>query len=294
MDKIQEIDWDSLTFANNYVFLEVMNDKKRCRYMVEKILHIPVEKIQDIVVERHTNSPRISSKSIRLDCYLQIQDGTVITLEMQVTGAGSTIYRDKDETKVIKELPLRTRYYQSLISMDMLRRGMKYRELRKAYVVFICTFAPFGQGLPIYHFTYRSKENDALEMGDLTENIFLNAKAAEKTNDAELSAFLRYVNEGIAENKFTQELDEQTQRVKRDADWRERVVTWEMDLAIMQEDAMERGKKAGIQEGIQEGRREMKRKMAEVADALRKRGDISEEEIAEITKVAGDKPAQQC
>ena len=91
----ERIDWDSLTFANNYVFLEVMNNKKRCQYLIEKILHIPITKILQIVAERRTGSPRISSKSIRLDVYVETLDGTVIDLEMQVTGKGSTIYGTK-------------------------------------------------------------------------------------------------------------------------------------------------------------------------------------------------------
>ena len=262
-----KIDWDSLTFTNNYVFLEVMNNKKRCQYLIEKILHIPIKKILQIVAERRTSSPRISSKSIRLDVYVEILDGTVIDLEMQVTGIGSTIYRDTDEEQVESELPLRTRYYQSLISMDMLRRGMDYPELRKSFVVFICTFDPYGKGLPVYHFTSRCKEDNALEMGDLTENIFLNARAANNTEDKELAAFLRYVNSGLAQNAFTREIDKETKRVRRDRDWRERVVTWEMDLRIMQKRAHEKGKKEGKQE---------------VAEALRKKG-MSEAEIAEVT-----------
>ena len=262
-----KIDWDSLTFANNYVFLEVMNNKERCQYLIEKILHIPIKQILQIVAERHTSSPRISSKSIRLDVYVEILDGTVIDLEMQVTGKGSTIYRDKDEKKVERELPLRTRYYQSLISMDMLRRGLKYTKLRKSFVVFICTFDPYGKGLPVYHFSYRSREDTSLEMGDLTENIFLNAMAADNTEDKELAAFLRYVHDGQVQNAFTQEIDAETRRVKNDRDWRERVVTWEMDLKILQDDAREAGKN--------EGKRE-------VAEALRKKG-MSEAEIAEVT-----------
>ena len=262
-----KINWDSLTFANNYVFLEVMNNKKRCQYLIEKVLHIPIKKILRIVAERHTSSPRISSKSIRLDVYVETPDGTVIDLEMQVTGKGSTIYRDADEEQVESELPLRTRYYQSLISMDMLRRGMKYTKLQKAYVVFICTFDPYRKGLPVYHFAYRCKEDNALQMEDLTENIFLNARAADNTEDKELAAFLRYVNTGLAQNAFTQEIDEETNRVKQDRDWRERVVTWEMDLRIMQERAHEKGKKEGL---------------LEVAEALRKKG-MSEAEIAEVT-----------
>ena len=62
----EKIDWDSLTFANNYIFLEVMNNKK--------VLHIPIKRILHIVAERHTNSPRVSSKSIRLDVYVEILD----------------------------------------------------------------------------------------------------------------------------------------------------------------------------------------------------------------------------
>ena len=193
----ERIDWDSLTFANNYVFLEVMNNKKRCQYLIEKILHIPIKKILQIVAERRTGSPRISSKSIRLDVYVETLDGTVIDLEMQVTGKGSTIYRDKEEEKVERWLPLRTRYYQSLISMDMLKQGMKYRELRKSYVIFICTFDPFEKGLPVYHFTYCCKEDNTLEMGDKTENIYLNAMAADKAEDTALADFLTYVNNEV-------------------------------------------------------------------------------------------------
>ena len=40
----EKIDWDSLTFANNYIFLEVMNNKNRCQYLIEKVLHIPIKR----------------------------------------------------------------------------------------------------------------------------------------------------------------------------------------------------------------------------------------------------------
>ena len=267
MDILKEIDWDSLTIANNYVFLEVMNNKKRCQYLIEKVLHIPIKKVLYITAERHTNSPRLSSKSIRLDVYVETLDGTVIDLEMQVTGKGSTIYRGADEEIVAGELPLRTRYYQSLISMDMLRRGMDYTELRKSYVLFICTFDPYGKGLPVYHFTYRCKEKDSLEMGDLTENIFLNSKAADKTDDKELAAFLRYVNSGLVQSRFTQEIDDETKRVLNDTKWRERTVTWEMDLRIMEKRFLEKGKEAGREE---------------LAQILREEYNMTEEQIAEI------------
>ena len=212
--------------------------------------------------------------------YVETLDGTVIDLEMQVTGKGSTIYLDADEETVESELPLRTRYYQSLISMDMLRKGMDYPELRKSYVVFICTFDPYGKGLPVYHFTYRCKEEDTLEMSDLTENIFLNAKAADNTNDKELAAFLRYVHSGLAQSAFTQEIDEETKRVKNDTKWRERIVTWEMDLRIMKKRFLEQGRKEGMREGHEE-----------MAQILREKYGMSESEIEELKKEAAAREA---
>ena len=68
-------------------------------------------------------------------------------------------------------------------------------------------------------------------------------------------------------NEFTQEIDEETKRVRNDTKWRERIVTWEMDLRIIKKKAHEAGKKEGLQE---------------VAEALRKKG-MSEAEIAEVT-----------
>ena len=67
---MKTIDWDSLTFANNYVFQEVLK----------------IKDIRYLIAERHINSARISSKGIRLDVYVENQEGTVLDIEMQVTG----------------------------------------------------------------------------------------------------------------------------------------------------------------------------------------------------------------
>ena len=157
---------------------------------------------------------------------------------------------------------------------------MKYRELRKSYVIFICTFDPFKKGLPMYHFTYRCKEDMQLEMGDLTENIYLNAKAADKAEDAALADFLSYVDSGKAGSKFTQAIDAETKRVTNDEEWRERFVTWEMDLKIIREDAEKKGIEAGIALGKKEGE---KRKALSIAKYLKDMGTMSDDDIAKAT-----------
>ena len=268
MKKFVNIDWESLTIANNYVFLEVMKNKELCKQLVEQILHIQIKDIHYLETEKSI-SARLTSKSVRLDVYVEDEHGTVINLEMQVTGKNSTVYRDTDEETVIRELPLRVRYYQSLISMDMLRKGMDYPDLRKSYVIFICTFDPFGKGWPLYSFRYRSNEDASLEMGDLTENIYLNAKAADKAADKELAAFLSYVNGKAAESAFTQAIDRETVRVKSDDAWRDRVMTWEMDMRVMQRHTAEKAEK---------------KKAIEIAKSLLKDG-MSVEKVVKITKL---------
>ena len=238
----RNIDWDAITIKNNFLFQETLRNKSLCKQLLERVLHIQVKTIRYMETEK-TMKAQLSSKNTRLDVYVEDKDGNVADIEMQTTDTKSVInYDERDEKTIIRELPLRTRYYQNIIGTNMLRRGMHYRELRKAYVIFICTFDPFGAGLPVYHFTYRCKENGNLQMGDLTENIFLNVKAADKTDDEELAAFLRYVNGQSATTSFTRMLDKEATRIKNNDDWRLKAMTLDMEIKDMKKREREKGK----------------------------------------------------
>ena len=236
------IDWDAITIKNNFLFQETLRNKSLCKQLLERVLHIQVKTIRYMETEK-TMKAQLSSKNTRLDVYVEDKDGNVADIEMQTTDTKSVInYDERDEKTIIRELPLRTRYYQNIIGTNMLRKGMHYRELKKAYVIFICTFDPFGAGLPVYHFTYRCKENGNLQMGDLTENIFLNVKAAYKTDDEELAAFLRYVNGQKPDSSFTKKLDEEATRIKNNDDWRLKAMTLDMEIKDMKKREREKGK----------------------------------------------------
>ena len=242
------IDWDAITIKNNFLFQETLRNKSLCKQLLERVLHIQVKTIRYMETEK-TMKAQLSSKNTRLDVYVEDKDGNVADIEMQTTDNKSVInYDERDEKTIIRELPLRTRYYQNIIGTNMLRRGMHYRELRKAYVIFICTFDPFGAGLPVYHFTYRCKENGNLQMGDLTENIFLNVKAADKTDDEDLAAFLRYVNGQKPDSSFTKKLDEEATRIKNNDDWRLKAMTLDMEIQDMKKRIAKREREKGKQE----------------------------------------------
>ena len=249
----KEIDWDAMTITNNFLFQEVLRNKVLCQQLLERILHIQIKDIHYPQTEKSMTA-QLRSKGIRLDVYVTDKENNVYDVEMQSAGNRSVLYRDMDEATVIKELPLRVRYYQSIISTNMLRKGKLYGELRKSYVIFVCTFDPFKKGLPVYHFTYRCSEDYELQMNDKTECIFLNAKAAKKAEDKELAAFLAYVNGKEAATTFTKKLDKEAIRIKNRKDWRLRIMTLNMEIEMMKRRTAEKAKQEGKKEGKLEER----------------------------------------
>ena len=282
----RNIDWDAITIKNNYLFQETLRNKSLCKQLLERVLHIQVKTIRYMETEK-TMKAQLSSKNTRLDVYVEDKDGNVADIEMQTTDTKSVInYDERDEKTIIRELPLRTRYYQNIIGTNMLRKGMHYRELKKAYVIFICTFDPFGAGLPVYHFTYRCKENGNLQMGDLTENIFLNVKAAYKTDDEELAAFLRYVNGQKPDSSFTKKLDEEATRIKNNDDWRLKAMTLDMEIKDMKKREREKGKQEGLKAGKQERTLEIAKAMLADGMEISKVAKLTNLSVKEVTALA--------
>lgn len=56
------------------------------------------------------------------------------------------------------DLPLRSRYYQAMMDIDNLGTGTHFTDLKECYILFICTFDPYGRNLPKYTFRERSEE----------------------------------------------------------------------------------------------------------------------------------------
>ena len=83
----RNIDWDAITIKNNFLFQETLRNKSLCKQLLERVLHIQVKTIRYMEAEK-TMKAQLNSKNIRLDVYLETLDGTVIDLEMQVTGKG--------------------------------------------------------------------------------------------------------------------------------------------------------------------------------------------------------------
>ncbi len=167
-----------LNLEDDFLFSKVMSDPEICRKVLEKILGISIRKVE-IPIAQHTIQPQYDRKGIRLDVYVNDEQGTVYNVEMQRTRK--------------RLLPKRSRYYQGSIDLDLIQAGEEYEKLRKSFVIFICTFDPFSEGRHIYTFENRCQENPELPLGDETFKIFLNTRGTVNDVDSELSEFLAYV-----------------------------------------------------------------------------------------------------
>lgn len=139
-------DFRNATISNNFMFRLVMEKPELCRQLLERILDTQISKIVYPEAEKSLEA-QLTSKGIRLDIYVTLEDGTVIDVEMQAA----------DSTK--DTLAKRTRYYQSILDDDALKKGELYSKLRQTIIIFICTFDPFNRNFSRYTFSSRCHED---------------------------------------------------------------------------------------------------------------------------------------
>ena len=208
---------EELTIVDDFMFGAVMRDPKLCKPLLELILNVKIRKIEYPELQK-TIDKRYGSKAIRLDVYVEDEAGTVYDVEIQATEK--------------KHLPKRTRYYQGVIDLHILEKGEDYTALRKSFVIFICTYDPFGKGRWVYTFENRCLEDQSVALGDGAVKIILNTKGHVGEISAELRALLRYMDGFAPESGYTKALDSAVSDVRKDEKWRrEYMVLIERDRA---------------------------------------------------------------
>ena len=241
--------WEELTIQDNFLFQKVMQNKRICKHLIELILQIKIKEISFPETEK-TMGARYDRKSIRLDVYVEDETGRVFDIEMQCT--------DGHDDALAK----RTRYYQGSIDMDLLEKGHMYEELKPTFIIFICTFDPFHQGLPIYTLRNRCIEQEGLELGDQTTKLFLNCKGNTDSIDPDVAAFLRYVDGNSAEGAFVKQIDNELIHVKRHDETRREYMTLAMEMERMKKIVSQEARAEGKAEGRIEGAAEMSKTIA--------------------------------
>jgi len=209
-----------LNLCDDFLFHEVMKDKDLVIGLLETVLDLK-GKIIDIkyIEEEKTIKSGYSGKGVRLDVYVLDNELNVYDIEIQ-----------NGKLKVIGK---RSRKYQSNMDGYILRQGQGYEELKKQYIIFICTGDPFGQGLYKYTFSNRCHEIPSLSLGDETYKIILNTKGTVGEISPDLKEFLYFIEhstQSIAEksnSQFIKALSKKVETVKQDDESRGEFMTFE-------------------------------------------------------------------
>ncbi len=179
-------------------------------------------------------------RSVRLDAYLD--DGeTVYAIEMQTTSQSA--------------IAKRSRLYQAHIDVNQLSRGLHYDQLRPCFVIFICTFDPFGQGLYRYSFKNMCAEQQELALNDEAYRLFFNTTGSKGDIPPRLRELLDYMNDPKrypvrnTQNELIHRIERAVVTAKQDEEWRRTFMMYQMK----QRDAELRGERRGMAIGEQRG-----------------------------------------
>ena len=258
----QEIKWEEIGISNDFLFGRVMQNPKLCKKLLETILGIEIERIEYPEGQKVINLEK-DAKSVRLDIFVRDEKKSVYDIEMQACSS--------------TELPKRSRYYTAMLDLDMLDKGISYKELKHSFVIFICTFDAFDRERYCYTFENICKEEEGLRLDDGTTKIFLNALGTKGEVSPELKAFLRYVAGNKSDDEFVKALDAEVVKIRESKEWRREYMT----LLMRDRENVEKGiEQGGLYQLIN-----MVYKKIQKGKALELIADELEEDISLIQKI---------
>lgn len=209
-------EYNELDFTDDFMFCMILeNNLELCKELLELILDIKIKK-----VELANSQKRIDltydGKGVRLDVYVNDSENTVYDIEMQTTKQN--------------ELPKRTRYYQGMIDLNSIQKGMDYSELKKTYVIFICLKDVFGKNLPIYTFNSICEQDHSIRLGDEATKVILNAEGSREGLSENMCRFLDYLIGKKATDSFTQKLQDAVDSAIAKKEWEVQYMTFAMRI----------------------------------------------------------------
>ena len=259
--------YEKLTIRNKFMFGKVTQNPVIAQKMADLLTPVEIGAVTETEREKFLQH-RSSSKYVKLDMYLEDENGRVVDTEMQ----------NKSNNKMVQEeLPLRIRYYQGMIDQEILSAGTDYIFLKETYIIFICTYDPFGKGKYVYHFHMTCDEDDSIQLHDKMNWIFYNTTADLSNAPEGIKKFLSYVENEYAEDEFTRLIDKEVKNARLNEEWRsEYLKTYVNDMDMKREGYLE-----GEEHGKAEGERERDRflvnrwkqkgkEISEIADDLGK------------------------
>ena len=236
-------EWEEASLSNNFIFCKVMSENLDiCKEFLEMLLNIQIESISLAQPEK-TLDVDFFAKGIRLDVFVKDETDRSYDIEMQVIGK--------------KHLPLRARYYQSVLDISSLHAGEDYECLAESYVIFLCLEDIFHKGLPIYTFKSVCTEDRELFLNDKTTKVFCNALKYDKMPAEKLRTFFKFLLENKPdETDFSKTLSEKVLKAKIPEDSRRTFMTLEQEIKLAAKHAAQEAYEKGYKEAYKEAETE--------------------------------------
>lgn len=257
-------EYEQLHITNRFMFNKVMSDKKLCSKVLQCLTGKEISEIKSIVTENCIEITE-DSRGVRYDVYVEDADDRVFDAEMQ-------------NFKNNGEMPLRSRYYQSMIDLVMMSSGQRFTKLKESYVIFICNFDPFGIGERCYEFSNRSGDTGEVALGDKRSIIIYNIAGKPNKLHPEANEFLDYAKDGTITGSLADILDGAVKDARHNKEWR---AEYMMHMAYYW-DVIDEGREIGIEEGeakllVEHVNRYMNNTGASLEDTLKLLGETMDD-----------------
>ena len=194
--------------SSDFIFKLVFNHKQLAKKLIEKILGISIATLTVLQSEKFVLNGKKDGKAVRLDIFAKDDEGRGYDIEMQSSN-------DPNDP-----LPLRARYYVSMLDQEAINKGEHYRELKQTFVIFICNFALFGGKRRMYTFNFRCNEDTSIKLNDNSTIVFLCSKGKSNSGiDKDIVSFLDYINDDSQiKSDFVKEIDERVSQLNQNPD----------------------------------------------------------------------------
>ena len=243
-----------MTLADDFLFCKIMSEPALCAEMLHRIFpQLDVSEVKMVETQK-TEKLALNVRGVRFDVF---------------TRTTREIFDVEAQKRKLNDIFKRPRAYHIVIGHDGLnvetfKKSGNYEELPNAYVIFICTFDPFGKGRHIYSFQNYCTEDKEIALGDGAYTVYLNTNGKLKDVNPELKRFLDFVGKNkVSDDSFIRVLDERVKEAKENTKWRS-----EFMILLTREDEIRAESRTDTQH--------------EIFEKLRAKG-MSEQEASDIT-----------
>lgn len=203
--------------TNDVIFGWIMESDENCLAIIRAIL--PDLNLASIVYKEAKYSPIPGTSVQEVQFYVEVQDDQDCCYAIEIKAANTN------------HLGLRTRYYQAQIDEAIFANGQTSHDLKECFVIFLCSFDPFGCGLRRYQFHQYEDTLQDLRLGTQSHTIIINAQGTKGEVSDDLAGIIDVMNQKPNQtnplaNKLMKEIDHYNQDLEK----RQELIDYETSL----------------------------------------------------------------